>query len=172
MQNKGNYINIFIGTMNGNLDLFTCEPPHTEAEDISAEEVKEDNCNAGATDQSEGQILTENTDFAQALAYLMEEKSSDDKYLFKQKCQWIAVYRTFVDYYKWNIGYHEFVTRVHGMGNFRIPCSEDAVRRIDGIFNKPFSEWDIQAYKGRECTFHRQYRIAKRLMEILKEQQG
>ncbi len=104
MQNKGNYINIFIGTMNGNLDLFTCEPPHTEAEDISAEEVKEDNCNAGATDQSEGQILTENTDFAQALAYLMEEKSSDDKYLFKQKCQWIAVYRTFVDYYKWKIG--------------------------------------------------------------------
>lgn len=107
-------------------------------------------------------------EIAAALTALMEVRDAKGDYLFSMNSQWMAVYRILVDYRGWLTEYRGFVRRVNEMGHFRIPCTEDAVKRIDDIFAKPFVVWDIHKYHGQGAVFRRQYNVALKLMEILR----
>ena len=101
------------------------------------------------------------------LQKLMEATDDEGRQLFTMKSQWIAVYRILVDFLGFEDEYRDFCRRINKMGKYPIPCSENAVKRIDGIFAKPFKTWSKKLYKGRGCVYDRQYEVAKWLIEHL-----
>ena len=106
-------------------------------------------------------------DVADVLQELMEATDDEGRQLFTMKSQWIAVYRIFVDYLGWKNEYRDFCRQINYMGEYPIPCLESAVKRIDGIFAKPFKTWSKKLYKGQSKVYYRQYEVAKWLVEHL-----
>jgi hypothetical protein len=102
----------------------------------------------------------------EAIKMLMEEKDENGKFIFKTKSQWIAVYRILVDYRKWREDYHGFSGEINKLGVFRVPCKENAIKRIDRPFDKPFCTWADARY-AHGVSFDRQHRVALRLAELL-----
>ncbi len=157
-EGRDTYINMFFGSLNGNVEqhiVVSNNNPETKAD-------ADDEGLAVSRSHSE-----EQTDVAEAITELMGEMDDNGNWLFSKQSQWIAVYRILVDYLGWNSEYRDFCRRMDRFGSFRVPCNEYTVKRIDGIFGKPFSKWDRNMFNGAGAVFERQYKVARRLIELL-----
>lgn len=116
--------------------------------------------------------LTNNELIARSIRQLMEEKEKNNKgMLIKYNNQWIAIHRVLMDFYGFSDKYVEFMKQMEELklSDVRIPCTLDAIKKVDGILSKDFNEWASHKTKtnSQKIAFRRQYNVAVRLLEIL-----
>jgi len=104
---------------------------------------------------------------------LMELKKKGE-YLFYSKSHWVSIFRILVDYYGFPQSINQFCQRIQQMGDdFRIPCTYNALSRIDGILGKSFSKWDMkECDSDRLSYFAVKLEIATTFKAMLKQEFG
>ena len=98
----------------------------------------------------------------ECITELMAITHGKDKKLFTQVNHWQMIYRILVDRQLMPAGFQDFQDSIMQMGNdFSIPCSYEALKDIDGVFAKPFRQWDVTLYRGKRLSaYHHKYEIA------------
>lgn len=103
---------------------------------------------------------------------LMNEKDEDGDFLMKYGNQWIAIHRVLVDFCGFPDCKAEFQREMKEleMKDARLPCTIDRIAKISNkVIYSNFKKWE-QNKTSTNVAFLRQYKIAVRFLELLKEE--
>lgn len=106
-----------------------------------------------------------------AITQIMDEVKDNGDFLVRYKRHWQCIYRILVDYEGYNDSYTSFCEEMQelGVAGLRIPCEEEHIKRINGLFAKPYSEWSLAKYDGNSKVFKEYNDIATRFYGYLKQ---
>ena len=109
---------------------------------------------------------------AACILRLMEEKDEKGNFLMNYKNQWIAIHRVLVDFCGFTDCKAEFERDMKnlGMQEARFSCTIDRITKISNeVVYYDWEKWE-QNKDSTNIAFLRQYKIAVRFLEILKEE--